>query len=49
MAEEKKEVKLNEKTLTAEEFEQFQKSVEGQRDVKIVQTGTDAYRTRIQD
>ena len=47
--EERKDVKLNEKTMTQEEFQQFQQSVEGQKDIKIIQTGKDEYKTRIQD
>lgn len=43
------EVKLNEKTISQEEFQQVQQTFEGQKDVKIVQTGKDEYRTKIQD
>lgn len=47
--EDKKEVKLNEKTISQEEFQQVQQTLEGQKDVKIIQTGKDEYRTRVQD
>ena len=43
------EVKLNEKTITQEEFQEVQKTFEGQKDIKIVQTGKDEYRTKIED
>lgn len=46
---EDKEIKLNERTISEEEFQQVQQNLEGQKDVKIVQTGKDEYRTRIQD
>lgn len=46
---EEKEIKLNEKTITEEQFQEVQKSLEGQKDVTIVQTGKDEYRTRVQD
>ena len=49
MPEETKEVKLNEKVISQEEFNQVQQALEGQRDVKIIQTGKDEYRTRVQD
>ena len=42
-------VKVNEKTMTREEFSQYQQQFEGAKDVSIVQTGKDEYRTRIQD
>lgn len=46
---EDKEIRLNEKTISEEQFQEIQKSLEGQKDVKIVQTGKDEYRTKIQD
>lgn len=46
---EENEIKLNEKTISQEEFEKIQKTYEGQKDVKIVQTGKDTYRTKIED
>lgn len=49
MNENANEVKLNEKVITKEEFQQVQQTLEGQKDVKIIQTGKDEYRTRIQD
>lgn len=47
--EDNKEVKLNEKTISQEEFQKVQQTYEGQKDVKIIQTGKDEYRTRVQD
>lgn len=49
MSEETKEVRLNEKTMTQEEFQRYQESIQGQKDISIVQTGKDEYRTKIQD
>lgn len=46
---EDKEIRLNEKIVSEEQFQEIQKSLEGQKDVKIVQTGKDEYRTKIQD
>lgn len=46
---EDKEIRLNEKAISEEQFQEIQKSLEGQKDVKIVQTGKDEYRTKIQD
>ena len=46
---EEKSIKVNEKKMTQEEFQQYQKTIEGAPDVVLVQTGKDEYRTRIQD
>ena len=42
-------VKLNEKELTQEEFENEKEKLEKNKGIKVVETGTDEYKTRIQE